>query len=151
MNKMLLTLPNNSIFRKMYFLIESKEGVAVNVLLHDKLYNVRDLFSGFSPPIKLFKYSERNQLGKYAREEKMMVDMVVMEKEENHRFQISQLKELRKFNPDIRAILYTSQSNRKYRSIYLNNGFDFFIFNESEEGLLEEIIKRVHRRKTLVS
>ena len=123
----------------------------MNVLLDKKLNEIRDLFSGFSPPINLLKYSDENNIEKYSSVEKMSVDLVVLELDDNHKRQISSLEELRKFNPDLRAILYTSLNNRKYRSSYLSKGFNFFIFRESELSLLKTVIKRVHHRKTLAN
>lgn len=124
------------------------EGKNMNVLLDEKLHRIRSLFSGFSPPIKVSKYSHKSDLSEYPQSEKMLIDLVVLEMEENERKQISKLKELRNFNPDIRAILFTSQNNRKYRGLYLSNGFDFFIFSESELHLLRSVVKGIHHRKT---
>lgn len=56
------------------------------------------------------------------------------------------LSEIKKYNPNLRAIAFTSKKNGRYQGSFLFRSVDLFLFKEKDENFLLSYLKKAHLR-----
>lgn len=119
----------------------------MKLLVNEKHVNWDKLLDRFEPKIDYkdeSKLIEKNDESFY----KEYFDAYIFDLSDDYKYNLKHLEKLKKYNPDLKTIVFTSEANRKYRSMMLFKDVDMFLFRETDFDLLQNIIKRIHLRKT---
>lgn len=126
-----------------------KEGISkLQLLIKNDVNQFISLEKELSGLIEINRISKDKKSNNISFDQVQETDIIIFDISDEFSFKWSEVYNLKQLNPDLKAILYTSLKNRRYRSYFLSKGVDFFVFKETESALLNNIIKRIHLRKT---
>lgn len=119
----------------------------MKILIDEKYFDFEKELENLKPKIDFSKIADRD-LGQIRNSEvgKTAFDIFIFDLREDINQSSEILKEVKKYNPNIRAIAFTSKKNGRYQGSFLFRLVDLFLYKEKDKEFLLSYLKKAHLR-----
>lgn len=119
------------------------------LLIKENQVRWNGFLNNYKPKMEYLNISNKfNRLAFAENIYKDIYDVYLFDIDGSIREEINFLKRLKKYNPDMKSILLTSEKNRRFRSQLAINVVDHVIFRETDMDLLHQVLNRINLRLT---
>lgn len=119
----------------------------MKVLLNEDYTDWDNLLKDFNPALETTNISNRTSNINFERQpSKHSYDIFIFDLDCGGKKNLDYIKVLKKNNPDLKTIVYTSYKNRRYRSQLLYKHVEFFLFKETESEILTTVLRQTNMR-----
>ena len=119
----------------------------MKILVDEKYFDFEKELENLKPKIDFSKIADRD-LAQIRNSEvgKTAFDIFIFDLREDINQSLEILKEVKKYNPNIRAIAFTSKKNGRYQGSFLFRSVDLFLYKEKDKEFLLSYLKKTHLR-----
>lgn len=125
----------------------TKKDFCMKILIDEKYFDFEKELENLKPQINFSKIADRD-LAQIRNSEvgKTAFDIFIFDLREDINQSSEILKEVKKYNPNIRAIAFTSKKNGRYQGSFLFRSVDLFLYKEKDKEFLLSYLKKAHLR-----
>ncbi|GAB4151498.1 MAG: hypothetical protein Fur0015_14800 [Ignavibacteriales bacterium] len=119
----------------------------MKILVDEKYFNLEKELETLKPKIEFEKIIDKNisQI-KNSGISKSYFDFYVFDLREDVAQSAEIISEIKKYNPSIKTIAFTSKKNGRYQGTFFFRGVDLFLFKETDKEFLLNYLKKAHIR-----
>jgi len=119
----------------------------MKILVDEKYFNLEKELEYLEPRIEYERIVDKNvsQI-KNSGISKSYFDFFIFDLRENINHTSEIINEIKKYNPNIRTIAFTSKRNGRYQGSFFFRGVDLFLYQETDREFLLSYLKRAHIR-----
>lgn len=119
----------------------------MKILVDEKYFDFEKELENLKPKIDFSCISDKNLMQiRESQMNKTAFDVFIFDLRDDVSQSSEILNEVKKYNPNIRTIAFTSKKNGRYQGSFLFRSVDLFLFKEEDKEFLLSYLKKTHIR-----